>query len=228
MVMFPPAMSDSGSLPCFHGCPAFLHRYFPPQSPPSRPLAPSLHSQQQPSPWDCSTVPKLQLPATGPSRGPAFLSSICMAAARTVWLSHLGCHRSAVSLSALNVSPLTQTVAPTWGSHPYFSCPTCREGRSRPTITPVSPPGSFFPPSFAWFYIFFSSGQVLLSALSWYSACTSVFEVVFLMYPWRAMWSTSTYSSTNLFSECWALSQLFHSPLSLSSRGSLVPLHFLP
>ena len=29
------------------------------------------------------------------------------------------------------------------------------------------------------------------------------------------------------FSECWALSQLFHSPLSLSSRGSLV-LHFLP
>ena len=26
----------------------------------------------------------------------------------------------------------------------------------------------------------------------------------------------------------WALSQLFHSPLSLSSRGSLVPLHFLP
>ena len=29
------------------------------------------------------------------------------------------------------------------------------------------------------------------------------------------------------FSECWALSQLFHSPLSLS-RGFLVPLHFLP
>ena len=30
------------------------------------------------------------------------------------------------------------------------------------------------------------------------------------------------------FSECWVLSQLFHSPLSLSSRGFLVPLHFLP
>ena len=28
--------------------------------------------------------------------------------------------------------------------------------------------------------------------------------------------------------ECWILSQLFHSPLSLSSRGSLVLLHFLP
>ena len=29
------------------------------------------------------------------------------------------------------------------------------------------------------------------------------------------------------FSECWGLSQLFHSPLSLSSRGFSVPLHFL-
>ena len=32
----------------------------------------------------------------------------------------------------------------------------------------------------------------------------------------------------SLFSECWFLSQLFHSPLSLSSRGSLVVLHFVP
>ena len=30
------------------------------------------------------------------------------------------------------------------------------------------------------------------------------------------------------FSECWVLSQVFHSPLSLSSSGSLVLLHFLP
>ena len=30
------------------------------------------------------------------------------------------------------------------------------------------------------------------------------------------------------FSECWVLSQLFHPPLSLSSRGFLVSLHFLP
>ena len=30
------------------------------------------------------------------------------------------------------------------------------------------------------------------------------------------------------FSECWALRQLCHSPLSLSSRGPLVLLHFLP
>ena len=39
--------------------------------------------------------------------------------------------------------------------------------------------------------------------------------------PWDQMpWS--------LFLECWVLSQLFHSPFSLSSRGSLVFLHFLP
>ena len=30
-----------------------------------------------------------------------------------------------------------------------------------------------------------------------------------------------------VFFECWDLSQLFHSPLSLSSSGSLVPLHYL-
>ena len=38
-------------------------------------------------------------------------------------------------------------------------------------------------------------------------------------------WDWMPWSS---FSECWALGQLFHSPLSLSSRGFLVPLHFLP
>ena len=31
-----------------------------------------------------------------------------------------------------------------------------------------------------------------------------------------------------IFSECWILSQLFQSPLSLSSKGSLVLLQFLP
>ena len=103
------------------------HRHFPPQSLPSHPLNPSLLSRQQPSPWDCSTIPKLQLPATAPSRRSMSLSRVCMAAARTIWFSfHLGCHRSADSLSALNVSPLTQTITPMWGSDPCFSSPTCR------------------------------------------------------------------------------------------------------
>ena len=125
---------------CFHGCPAFLHGHFPPQSPTSHPLDLSLHSQQQPSPWDCSTIPKIQLPAAAPSRGPASLSGVCMAVASTVWFSfHFGCHRSAVSLSALNVSPLTQTIALMWGLDPCFCSPT-RQGRSSPNNTPVPPP----------------------------------------------------------------------------------------
>ena len=45
---------------------------------------PSICSQQQPSLWDCSTVPKLQLPAAVPSRAPVFLSGVCVPAARTV------------------------------------------------------------------------------------------------------------------------------------------------
>ena len=102
--------ADSAVSPCFHGCLTFLHRHFPPWSSASQPLNLFLCSPQQPSPWDCSTIPKPQLPATSPSRGPVSLSRVCMAAARTVWFSfHLGCHWSAVSLSALNVSSLTQT-----------------------------------------------------------------------------------------------------------------------
>ena len=60
--------------------------------------------------------------------------------------------------------------------------------------------GSGLDLEFAWVYIFFSSGQVLLSALSWCSACPSVSEGVFLMYPWKEMYSTSTQSSAILFS----------------------------
>ena len=72
-VMAAPSTEDSAVSPCFHGHLAFLHRHFPPQSPPSHPLYLFLHNQQQPSPWDCSTIPKLQLPASAPSRRPAFL-----------------------------------------------------------------------------------------------------------------------------------------------------------
>ena len=73
-----------GSIACFHGCLAFLHPHFPPRSPPSHPLDLSLRSQQQPSRWDCSIIPKLQLPAAAPSRGPAPLPGVCTAVARTV------------------------------------------------------------------------------------------------------------------------------------------------
>ena len=84
MMVAPPFMCDSAVSPCFHGCLAFLHRHFPPQSAPSHPLDPSLHSQQQPSPWDCSTIAKLQLAASAPSKGRASLSRLCTVVSRTV------------------------------------------------------------------------------------------------------------------------------------------------
>ena len=90
MVMAPPTTCDLAVMPCFHGCLAFLHWHFPPQSPSSHHFNPSLHSQEQMLPWDCSTIPKLQLPTTAlqlPNpwkRGPVLLSGVCMAAARTV------------------------------------------------------------------------------------------------------------------------------------------------
>ena len=67
IVLAPSPQHDSAVSSCFHGCPAFLHRHFPPQSPPSHLIDPSLRSQQQPLPRDCSTVGKLQHPATVPS-----------------------------------------------------------------------------------------------------------------------------------------------------------------
>ena len=76
--MAPPPTHDSAVSPCFQGCPAFLYRHFSPKSP-SHLLDLSLHSQQQPLPWDCSTISKLLLPAAAPSRGPVSLS-------RDVWL----------------------------------------------------------------------------------------------------------------------------------------------
>ena len=74
---------------------------------------------------------------------------------------HLSCHRSAVSLSALNASPLTQTIARMWGLESCLSSPT-----SSPTNTPVFPPSSFVLLSFVRVYIFFYAGQVscMLSA----------------------------------------------------------------
>ena len=75
------------------------------------------------------------------------------------------------------------------------SLPPPAKNRSSPANTPVFPPHSFILLNFERFYIFFSSGQALLYALSWCSACTSVSEGVFLMYTWREMYSTSSYSS---------------------------------
>ena len=139
MVMVLPPMCDSAVSLCFHGCPAFLHQHIPTPSPPSHPLSPSLCNKQQTALWDCSTIPKLQVPTAVPSRGPVSLSGVCVATARTVWFSfYLGCHISAVSLSDLNVSPLTQTIAPVWG-RTAASVPPPAKTKYSPTDTPVFP-----------------------------------------------------------------------------------------
>ena len=57
-----------------------------------------------------------------------------------------------------------------------------------------SPPGSFVLPSFAWFYIFFSLVKYSCP-LSAGFLHAPVSEGVFLIYPWRETYSTSTYSS---------------------------------
>ena len=69
--MAPPRYADSAVSPCFHGCQAFLHRHFPPQSPPSHPLHLSLCSQQQPSP--CSTESRIAPQSLNSSSQPLHL-----------------------------------------------------------------------------------------------------------------------------------------------------------
>ena len=49
---------------------------------------------------------------------------------------------------------------------------------------------------------------------------SALFQCIPVYLPWMMPWSS--------FFEGWSLSQLFHSPFSLSSRGCLVPLLFLP
>ena len=195
-----------GSIALLPWLPTFPPQAFPttisslisPQSvsSPSHPLNPSLLSQQQLSPWGCSTVPKLQLPAAAPSRGPVFLSGVCVAAARTVWFSfHLGCHRSAVSLSALNVSPLTQTIALMWGLDPCFS-----SRRAGPVLLTLL----FFPlvPSFYWVL----RGSIYYFPLVRYSCPLSAVVLHALLclkvYSWCASGERSTPRSPTLPPSC--------------------------
>ena len=65
-----------------------------------------------------------------------------------------------------------------------------------------------------------SLSTVILEPRKIKSVTVSIFPHLFAMKWWDQMpWSSS--------SEGWILNQLFHSPLSPSSRRSLVPLHFL-
>ena len=157
--MASPPTCDSAVSPCFHGCLAFLHRHFPPWSAPSHPLNLSLHSQQQPSAWDNSTISELCIPV----RGMYGLGKDCLILI-PFRLPQISCF----TLSLKHFSSVSD------------NCPDVEigllpaEGRSSPVNTPVFPPSSFILPSFAWFNILFSSGEVLLSTLIWCSGCTCV------------------------------------------------------
>ena len=124
MVMAPTPIHDSAVSPYFHVCPTFPYRHFPPQSPASLPLDPSLCSQQQPSPWDCSMIPKFQLQATAPSRRLASLSRLCMAVAKNC-LILMPSRQPQISCFALSLIRFSsQTSASMWGLDPCFSSPT--------------------------------------------------------------------------------------------------------
>ena len=65
--------------------------------------------------------------------------------------------------------------------------------------------------------------------ISWLRSPSAVIlEPLFLLFPHLFAMKRWDQMPRSQFSECWALSELCHSLLSLSSRGSLVPLHFLP
>ena len=199
MVMAPPPTRDSAVSLCFHGCRAFLHRHFPPQSPPSHPLNLSLHSSPRPGIAPQSLNSSSQL--------------------LHIWrdqhscLGYVGCNKDCLILFPFRLPQISCfTLSLKCFSSDSDDCPNVGIGPLRQFPHPlralpvlliclIFSPSYLVLPSFAWFYIFFSAGQVLLSALSWCSACTSVSEGVFLMYPWREMYSTSTYSSTILFSQ---------------------------
>ena len=87
------------------------------------PLIPSPPSTAAP-PWDCSMIPKTPAPSCCPFQETSISVQDMYACSKDCLISfHLCSHRSAVSLLALNVSPLTQTIALLWGLDSCFSSP---------------------------------------------------------------------------------------------------------
>ena len=123
----------------------------------SPPLGLSPHSKQKSAPWDCSTIPALQLPATVPSRGPVWGVYGC---SKSVQFSFcLDCHRSA-ALSIRCFSSDTKS-CPDVRIRPLLQFPhPLRAGPVLLTLlTLLFPPPSFVLLSFAWFCVFFPSGR---------------------------------------------------------------------
>ena len=176
--MAPPPTSDSAVSPCFHGCLAFLHRH-------------SRHSLLPYITQIClSTVNRaLTLGLLHSLSTPA--PSCCSFLGTCVPVQIMcGCGKDCLILIPFRlpqISCLTLSFTcfssdsdscPDVGIGPLLHFPLCSKGRSSAMNTSVFP---LVPLSYRVLggSVVFPSGQALLSALSWYSACTSVSEGIY-------------------------------------------------
>ena len=124
------------------------------------------------------SIPKFQLPATVLSRGLMSLSVVHMAMAMIVCVILIPFRVSQVNCFTLQQPQmlLCPKQLPQCGDLTPASVPSPSRYKSSPAHCPLSPPTCFVLPSFEWFYMFFSGGQVLLPTLSSCSARFSVSE----------------------------------------------------
>ena len=195
MVMAPPPACDSAVFHCFHDC-----LVFPPPAFPS--MISSLTSPQSVSPQSAAA---LTLGLLHNSLNSSFQTLSLPGDQRSCPGYIYGCSKDCLILIPFRLPQISCFSSDSddcldVGIRPLLQFP------QSPRVGPVLLALMFFPlvPSIyqvlrGCVYIFFSTGQVLLCILSWWSACTSVSEGVFLMYPWREMSSTSTYFSATLF-----------------------------
>ena len=199
--MTPHSACESAVVPCLHGFQAFLQKHSLPPYLLSCLLLPSLWSQKQSSPWDCSPNPTLQFPAITHSGGLTFLSRVYRVASQIVWVPlYSDCHILAASLSSsFECFPSVPTDCPKCGDLTPASASPPAGCTSDPAHSPLL--FSFLPSSY-WvlcgsiysFLVVRDSCQPLLVLRMIFCIWSSVF----LIHPWREMCPISTYFSAVL------------------------------
>ena len=193
-----------------------------PQSPPLYPVNPSPCSQQQPLSWDGSRIPKLQDPAPEPSRVGVPVQGM------------YGCGKDCLILIPFRLSQISCVTfsfkcfssdsanCPDVGIWPLLQFPDLLRAGPFPLTLLFFPLVPLNPTSL--------HGSIYSFPLVKYSCLLSVGVLHVLLclkvYSWciHGERSTSAYSSAILFSS----KPVFYSPISTSSRDSLVRLLFLP
>ena len=104
-------------LSCLHGCLLFLHRQFPPQTPPSHPLGPLPPVNNRPHPG-IAPQSSSQLPAAV-----FFLGDLCMAAARIVCVILIPFGLSQISCFTLSLKCFSSSNCPDVGIRPLLQFP---------------------------------------------------------------------------------------------------------